>query len=137
MGLFRGAYAEYYGEASMLFVYVRVKMRLELLYFNATHIKWLTYVKVETPLKTFENSTTSWVSLRGRREGMIEDTVYIEGIGTHDVYIMHSRGATYYLDKQSGWPLKIDIAIYQQYSLSLRLIRSNIPILKEMLKSGE
>jgi len=57
--LFKGAYAKYHGETTILFVTVKMDMRLEVVDYNATHAKMLMYVKMETPLglREFQNIT--------------------------------------------------------------------------------
>ena len=134
VGWFNGAYAEYYGETYVLFVRVEAKFRLEILEFNSSHIKWLTYIKVKTPLGEREYSNTSWVNIKEHSiKNLLEDTIYIEGIGARDVYIQRSRDSTFYLDKECGWPLKIRIQV-DQFTFDMNLVKSNVPALKRMLE---
>ncbi|MEM1550442.1 MAG: hypothetical protein QXL85_04585 [Candidatus Bathyarchaeia archaeon] len=149
--LFKGAYAKYHGETTILFVTVKMDMRLEVVDYNATHAKMLMYVKMETPLglREFQNITWSDLSKKSYEfEGYnlkrtYEQEVYIEGIGTRMciIYEYEPKTAygtlmTVYVDKTVKWPIKIKFSsevtqTIPLISFELTLTESNIPGLKE------
>ena len=135
-GLFKGAYAEYYGKTSALFLTFEIKIRMELLDFNSTHQKWLFYTKIESPIGSHEDSYSRWISNDELAlNDAYEDTIYLEGIGTRDVYVLKDGEQTYYYDKETGWMLKFTYQ-YENYFFEMVLVKSNVPALKDLLNEG-
>lgn len=140
--LFRGAYAKYHGETTVLFVPVKADLRTEVVDYNATHVKLLEYFKIETPLGTREFQNVSWYDLIKKSyeiEGYTlkrtyEQEVYLESTGTRKCIVYeyeHRTGGlmTLYVDKEVMWPIKIRFSSEAAAALSidLNLVESNIP----------
>jgi len=139
---FKGAYAEYYGKTSILFVSLNITLRLEIVDINATHAKILTYIKIETPLESKVYQNTTWVNLKNYTYNIenskliknYEGTIYIEGIGTRAVRVYEYRNkdgsmTILYIDKKTEWPIKIKYTFLGQ-EIDLNLTNTNVPGLK-------
>jgi len=120
---------------------VNVTYRLEIVDINATHIKYLSYMKVESSSGSKIYQNTTWVkknSMTSTEAELIknyEDTIYIEGIGTRDVTVYEYRykdGSmlTLYYDKKAGWPVEIKYTFTSGDELVLTLTKTNVPGLK-------
>jgi len=146
--LFKGAYAKYHGETTILFVTVKLDMRLEVVDYNSTHAKILMYMKVGTPLGSQELQNVTWVDLTKKSyeiEGpepkrVYEQEIYIEDFGTRKCTIYEYESTpgnlmVIYIDKESVWPIKITFTIETQdmprISIDLKITESNIPGLKK------
>ncbi|MGB9693883.1 MAG: hypothetical protein ACPLYF_03475 [Fervidobacterium sp.] len=149
--LFRGAYAKYHGETTVLFVTVKLDLRLEVVDYNATHAKMLMYVKMETPFGSQEFQNVTWSDLTKKSyevEGYdlkrtYEQETYVEGIGTRTCVIYEYESKTspgtlmiMYVDKNVGWPIKMRFTSeatqnMPSMSLDLNLTESNIPGFKK------
>jgi len=148
--LFKGAYANYYGETTALFISVKLTVRLEVVDFNETHAKLLTYLKMDTPLGSREFQNTTWSDLTKKSYEMegynlkrsYDQEVYIENLGTRQCIIYEfesTRGGgtmTLYVDKQTMWPIKMKFSSAKtpetpSISLDLTLTETNIPGLKK------
>jgi len=149
--LFKGAYAKYYGETTVLFIPVKLNVRLEVLDFNSTHAKLLMYAKLETPFGSHEYQDVGWSDLTKKTykiEGAIlkksyEQEVYLEGIGVRKCNVYEYQSKTepkslmiMYVDKEVVWPIKIKYTteatkMMPSMSLDLNLVESNIPGLKK------
>jgi hypothetical protein len=149
--LFKGAYATYEGTTSMEVLSITVDfsftMRQEVVDFNSTHAQLLTSVSMDSSLSEPEESeTTVWVDL-SKNQYLIEEGTLVnsyeanlpfEGFGNRDcvVYEYATDGPTItiYVDKQIGWPLKMNIGMTGEDDLSLNLdinlAETNIPALK-------
>ncbi|MGC9165945.1 MAG: hypothetical protein ACP5GU_09610 [Thermoprotei archaeon] len=140
---FKGAYAVYYGKTSILFATINMTLRLEIVDINTTYAKILTYIKAETPLGVYEYQNTTWINLKNYTyniEGSnlirsYEDTIYIEKIGTRNVIVYEYRNKAgtetiYYIDKKTGWPIKIRYTSIFGQIIDLNLIDTNVPGLK-------
>lgn len=141
--LFDGAYATYSGQTTVSIVTVNMTMRLEVVDFNSTHAKLLTYMKMESNMMApIETQNTTWADLRTTSfevEGYNltqtrEDDVYIEGFGTKHCMIYEYSGPgmtmTYYVDKEIGWPLKMEFSVSEgtiDMDFNLTLKETNIP----------
>jgi len=143
--LFDGAYAEYAGQTTVSFVSLNLTMRLEVVDYNSTHAKLLTYMKMESSvMQPQEWQDTTWADLRTATatyevegydlEDMHEDDVYIEGLGTKHcmIYEYSNSGLTmkFYIDKEIGWPLKMEYTAIQDsmsMDFDLTLKETNIP----------
>jgi len=143
--LFDGAYAEYAGQTTVSFVSLDLTMRLEVVDYNSTHAKLLTYMKMESSvMQPQEWQDTTWADLRTATatyevegydlEDMHEDDVYIEGLGTKHcmIYEYSNSGLTmkFYIDKEIGWPLKMEYTAIQDsmsMDFDLTLKETNIP----------
>jgi hypothetical protein len=147
--LFKGAYAKYYGETTVLFVPVKLTMRLEVAYFNETHAKLLTYVKMESAFGSQEFQNVTWSDLTKKSyemEGLAlkrtyEQEIYIENFGTRKCVICEFESkeggtVTMYIDKETNWPIKMKFSLAQtsqtpSMSIDLTLTETNIPELKK------
>jgi len=149
--LFKGAYATYEGTTSMEVLSITVDfsftMRQEVVDFNSTHAQLLTSVSIDSSLSEPEESeTTVWVDL-SKNQYLIEEGTLVnsyeanlpfEDFGNRDciVYEYATDGPTItiYVDKQIGWPLKMNIGMTGEDDLSLNLdinlAETNIPALK-------
>jgi len=143
--LFDGAYAEYAGQTTVFTVSVNMTMRLEVVDYNSTHAKLLTYMKMTSNvMQPQEWQDTTWADLRTTTasyevegydlEGMHEDDVEIEGLGTKHcmIYEYSGTGLTmkFYVDKELGWPLKMEYHTIQgtmSMDFGLTLKKTNIP----------
>lgn len=146
--LFDGAYAEYFGETSVPITQdttmeLNMTMRLEVVEYTSTRAKLLTRVRMESNMmQPFESEDTTWTDLRGTSyevEGFNltetrEDDVYIEGLGTKHCMIFEYSGSgvtmEYYVDKEIGWPLKMEFSMTQSsihMDFNLTLKDTNIP----------
>jgi len=139
--LFVGAFAKYQGETTVLTVTVNMTMRLEVLEYNNTHAKLLTYVRMEMGIgEPFEFQNTTWADLEENSfevEGYdlmtsYEDHVYFEGLGTRLCTIFEYSSAdmdmTYYVDSGTGFPLKMAFSLSDlDMDFELTLKETNIP----------
>jgi hypothetical protein len=149
--LFKGAYATYEGTTSMDILSMTVSfsftLRQEVVDFNSTHAQLLTSVSMDTSLSAPEESeVTVWVDLSKNqyliKEGTLvnsyEANLPFESFGNRDciVYEYTTDGPTLtiYVDKQIGWPLKMNVGMTGEDDLSLdldiNLVETNIPALK-------
>jgi len=149
--LFKGAYAEYEGTTSMDVLSMTVSfsftLRQEVVDFNSTHAQLLTSVGMSSSLsEPVEEEVTVWVDLSENQylieEGTLVNTyeanLPFEGFGNRDciVYEYATDGPTLtiYVDKQIGWPLKMNVGMTGEDDLSLdldiNLVETNIPALK-------
>jgi hypothetical protein len=153
--LFKGAYANYEGEATYLTETMRFTMRMEITDLNSTHVETLVYMKIssESLGTLFDQQETSWVERKemtsfsmGDMEGYkldrtYEDNVYIEGFGTKhcNIYEYSSVDAgtgdmtlTAYMDHDLGWPLKLVFHMNvadEEINFNINLKDTNIPAL--------
>ncbi|UCF45001.1 MAG: hypothetical protein JSW44_04395 [Candidatus Bathyarchaeota archaeon] len=149
--LFEGAYAKYEGTTSMNVLSMSISfsftLRQEVVDFNSTHAQLLTSVSMDSSLTdSVENEVTVWVDLSENQylieEGTLVDSyeanLPFEGFGNRDcvVYKYTTDGPTLtiYVDKQIGWPLKMNVGMAGEDDLSLdldiNLVETNIPGLK-------
>jgi len=141
--LFKGAFAEYKGETHILLFSVEVTLRLEVVEFNKTHAKILTYTKIKTPLETSEDQTVAWIDLTNKAykteesklERVYEEERYIEGVGVRKVIVYEFKykdtTEMMYVDKETFWPVKITIKDDRLgFKLDLNIAETNIPGLK-------
>jgi hypothetical protein len=150
---FKGAYANYEGSATYLFVTMDFSMRLEIVDFNSTHIKTLYDMKLqsdsigsllneqETNWSPKENlGTFAWEKMEGYKlNRSYEDHVYIEGLGTKYCKIyefiqtdIDSTGLTMtvYVDPEISFPLKVSLdmnAENENILFDINLTDTNIP----------
>jgi hypothetical protein len=149
--LFKGAYAEYEGTTSMDILSMTVSfsftLRQEVVDFNSTHAQLLTSVGMSSSLsEPVEEEVTVWVDLSENQylieEGTLVNTyeanLPFEGFGNRDciVYEYATDGPTLtiYVDKQIGWPLKMNVGMTGEddlrLDLDINLVETNIPALK-------
>ena len=144
--LFEGAYAKYEGETTMLSYSTNMTVRLEVVDYNSTHAKLLTYVSMVMDGETYTEQETIWGDLKGEAydfegytlETSYEDHVYFEGLGTRYCmvyeYSITNMTIQIYVDKQTTWPVKMvyryDFGLSTDVSVELTLVESNIPGLK-------
>jgi len=150
--LFKGAYGNYEGSTTVNSVTIDVTLRFEVVDFNATHGKLLTYMKMTYPpelhLDPYEYQNTTWSEIHGKSYetpsatllSEHEDHIYFEGYGTRFCTVVKyacqeteaSFNITMYVDKETGWPLRIQYEYTQPivWSFDLKLVETNIPGLK-------
>ena len=144
--LFEGAYAKYEGETTILSYSTNMTVRLEVVDYNSTHAKLLTYVSMVMDGETYTEQETIWGDLKGEAydfegytlETSYEDHVYFEGLGTRHCmvyeYSITNMTIQIYVDKQTTWPVKMvyryDFGLSTDVSVELTLVESNIPGLK-------
>ena len=150
---FKGAYANYEGSATYLFVTMDFSMRLEIVDFNSTHIKTLYDMNLqsgslgsllneqETNWSPKENlGTFAWEKMEGYAlKSSYEDHVYIEGLGTKycEIYEftqidIDSGGLTMtvYVDPEISFPLKVSLDMdveNENILFEINLTDTNIP----------
>jgi hypothetical protein len=151
---FQGAYANYEGSTSFLFISLNFSMRLEIVDFNSTHVETLSDIKLQAgSLGTlFSEQATQWVPAENlgtvawdEMEGYVsggeyEDHVYIEGLGTRLCKIYEfvqidaeasNMNITVYVDPEIAWPLKLTFGITleedQNIIFDINLKDTNIP----------
>jgi hypothetical protein len=147
--LFKGAYANYHGETTILFVPIKSDMRFEVIDHNSTHAKVLTYLKIDTPVGSRETQNTVWIDITKEfrfNESMIirsyEQEVYVENFGTRNCIVYEYASTppgsliTIYVDKEVVWPVKITFTIAPTQdipgiSIDLKITDTNIPGLKK------
>lgn len=147
--LFKGAYANYAGSASVMGYGFDFSAKLQVLDFNTTHAYIQTYFKMGSSLgETVENQTSTWIELSkfnfvaGFNEANLtksyETDVNIETLGTRrcTVYEYNTDGPAMiiYIDKVLNWPVKMQIVMNGENSLNvnfeINLTDTNIPGLK-------
>jgi len=150
--LFKGAYATYEGITSMDVLSMSLSfsftLRQEVVDFNSTHAELLTSVSIDSSLsgtlkeEVMDEEVSVWVDLSENQylieEGTLvnsyEDNLPFEGFGNRDcvVYEYATDGPTLtiYVDKQIGWPLKMNVGMAGEDGLSLdldiNLVETNI-----------
>jgi hypothetical protein len=146
--LFKGAYAKYSGTAKVMFVDVSFSIKQEVVDWNSTHAQLLATVSMGSMVsEPVESEQTMWVDL-SKNQYMIEDAtlvnsyeannLYVEGVGTRNcvVYEYATDGPTMtiYVDKATGWMLKMKVSMTGEDSVSLELdinlVETNIPGLR-------
>ena len=145
--LFKGAYAEYEGETTVLFYSMNMTLRLEVVDYNSTHAKLLYYTDMEMDGESYTEQETMWGDLRENTyeiEGAVlktsyEDYVYLEGLGTRYCKVLEysivdaDTTMTFYLDMDTEWPLKMSFGMTEldvDFNVDLTLVETNIPGLK-------
>ncbi len=149
--LFKGAYAEYEGTTSMAISFMTVSfsvtVRQEVVDFNSTHAQLRASLSMSSSASTpEENAVTIWVDLSKNQYQIDESTLVnsyeanlpFTGFGNRDciVYEYATDGPTItiYVDKQIGWPLKMNMSMTGEGNLSLSLdlilVETNIPALQ-------
>jgi len=132
--LFKGAYAVYSGKTTVLFIPVEFTFRLEVLDYNSTHVKMLTYQRIDG-FASIENSTTAWQPLikttgSAPPSRTYESDLYVEGIGLRHcmvyVYEGYNNVSTVYVDKGINWPLKF------QYNYTYSFLWSDVPLFLDL-----
>lgn len=150
---FKGAYANYEGSTTYLFLAFDFSMRLEIVDFNSTHVKTLYAIKLQSGSlgSLFNEQDTNWTpkeklgtfawdELEGYTPGSTyEDNVYIEGLGSKycKVYEFTQTNIgfgdmtmTVYVDHEIMWPLKLSLdltAENENILFEINLIETNIP----------
>jgi len=144
--LFKGAYGEYEGSTTVNSMTFEVTLRFEVVDFNATHGKLLTYLRMTNPLvQPYEDQTTTWSEIYGtsyETPGATlvsehEDRMSFERFGTRSCTVLKyayqeteaSFNMIIYVDKETGWPLRIQYDYTQPIvcSFDLKLVETNIP----------
>ncbi len=144
--LFKGAYAEYEGETTVMFYSMNMTVRIEVVDYNSTHAKLLYYMDMEMDGETFTEQETMWSDLREETydvedftlETSYEDHVYFEELGTRYCMVYEYSGTNMtiqiFVDKQTTWPLKwaysYAFGLDTDINVELTLVETNIPDLK-------
>ena len=139
----KGAYATYQGSSSVLGFNIDFTAKLEIVDLNATHVEIQTDFNMSSPYFSESNSTTQWVSRENmtfQPEGLTLNftssaQITIPGLGTRSctVYQYSGQGvsATYYVDDEIQWPVRIVMSSPevegQSYSVDITLVSTNIP----------
>ena len=139
----KGAYATYEGQATILSMTVSFNARMEIIDINETHMQISTFYNMSTPYGATENTTTTWVSRENMNfepEGLPLNSTYtaqvtIPNLGTRTctVYVYDSEGisASYYVDNNIQWPIKMVMTSPtvqgQSYNMDINLVDTNIP----------
>ncbi len=139
----KGAYATYEGQATVLSMSVSYNAKLEIVDFNETHIQVMNDFNMSTPFGSSENSTTAWVSRENmtfQPDGLTLNNTYIAqvalpNLGTRSCtvyeYSNQDISATYYVDNNVQWPVKMMMTSPtvngQSYNMDINLVDSNIP----------
>lgn len=139
----KGAYATYEGQANILSTTVLFNAKMEITDLNETHLQISTYFNMSTPFGNTENTTTTWVS----RENMtfqpdeltLNSThvtqITLPNIGTRSCTVYEYKNqdisATYYIDNELQWPIKMTMTSPEvngeSYNIDINLTESNIP----------
>ncbi len=144
--LFKGAYAKYQGDTSIMGFTFSFSMRLEVLDFNSTHALMSTSLKMGSSLgEIVENENSTWVELSDLQftdafsetnmTAKYDATLDFGSLGTRSctVYEYSTDGPaiTVYVDKTVGWPLKMRATMSREgaisVSIDINLVESNIP----------
>jgi hypothetical protein len=144
--LFKGAYAKYQGDTSILGFDFNFSVRLEVLDFNSTHAYMSTSFKMESSLgEIAENENSTWVELSDFRfmdafsesnmTASYDATIDFGSLGKRSCtvyeYVTDGPTMTVYIDKEVGWPLKMKATMNGEDSISvsidINLVETNIP----------
>lgn len=142
--LFKGAYAKYKGTTTLMFMNFNVEMRQEVKDFNTTHAELQIFLSLASDFEeNEETNTTVWIDLEENNyeiddaalTNKYEITETFDKFGSREciVYEYSTEGPTIliYVDKQIGWPLKMNMEITGEddinLSLDIELIETNIP----------
>lgn len=147
--LFKGAYATYEGDTSIVGFVFGFSVKLEVLDYNSTHAYMSTSLKMESSLgEIAENENSTWVELsdfsftdafsESNMTASYDATLDFGSLGTRSctVYEYQTDGPnmTVYVDKIVGWPLKMKATMAGEDSLSvsidINLVETNIPALQ-------
>lgn len=145
--LFKRAYGTYEGTTTVNSVTINSAVRFEVVDFNATHGKLLTYLRMTNPnplVPPYEYQTATWSEIYGTSYetpsatllSKNETHVDFEG-STRDCTVLKyayretdpSFNMTMYVDKEINWPLRIQYDYTQPkvFSVDLELVETNIP----------
>jgi len=138
----KGAYATYEGQTSVLGVSISFTAKMEIVDLNSTHVEIQTDFNMSSPFGNEENTTTTWVSrsnMTYQPEGLALNSTYqtqvtVPSLGSVSctAYVYSSQGitATYYVDIQIQWPVKMTMTSPmisgQAYSIDVNLVDTNI-----------
>jgi len=138
----KGAYATYEGQTSVLGVSISFTAEMEIVDLNSTHVEIQTDFNMSSPFGNEENTTTTWVSrsnMTYQPEGLALNSTYqtqvtVPSLGSVSctAYVYSSQGitATYYVDNQIQWPVKMTMTSPmisgQAYSIDVNLVDTNI-----------
>jgi len=148
--IFKGAFAKYEGSTSVMGFAFDFSAKLEILDFNSTHAYVSTLFNMgSSPGETVDEETSEWVELSNTSfigafihatnvTKSYEAVLNFGDLGTRSctVYEIATDGPTMtvYVDNRFGWPLKMEISINGEGSLTLsmeiKLVDTNIPALK-------
>jgi hypothetical protein len=139
-----GDYAVYSGQADVLSTTVTFNARMEITGLNDTSVQISTDTNMSTPFGSTENATTTWESRENMTflpDGFTQcnstytSQITLPNIGTRSctVYVYQSQEltATYYVDNEFQWPLKMTMSSPEveglSYSIDVNLVETNIP----------
>jgi hypothetical protein len=137
--MFKGAYADFQGQASASGYTMNVTMHIEVLDYNSTQAKILTATSVDYGLgPPITSNQTSWVDTskndynleNGNLTDTYSTTVTLTNLGSRSctAYVYSSTGMTLtvYVDNNDLFPVKIS-ETSESYNLDLLLVSTNIP----------
>jgi len=144
--LFKGAFAKYQGDTSIMGFDFNFSVRLEVLDFNSTHAYMSTSFKMESSLgEIAENENSTWVELsdfqfmdtfsESNMTTSYDATLDFGSLGTRSCtvyeYVTDGPTMTVYIDKTVGWPLRMKATMNGEDSISvsidINLVETNIP----------
>jgi hypothetical protein len=140
--LFKGAYADYEGIATITFFNINMKVHIEVVDCNETHAKLLMRATVSAMGVNETSTNTTWVDLRNENyivsgkkpDKVYDETINVKGIGKLDckVYEYHEDSSVtrIYVDKETVWPVKMEFEEPTIGTLTLTITDTNIPGLK-------
>lgn len=147
--LFKGAYAQYQGSTSVMGIDFSFSATQEVLDFNSTHAYISTSFSMGSDLGESANEENStWVPLSqfgllsafsdSNITSSYDATLNFGSLGTREctIYEVATDGPTMtvYVDKVTGWPLKMKATMTGEdnisLSLDINLVETNIPELK-------
>ena len=142
--LFKGAYAKYKGTTTLMFMSFNVEMRQEVKDFNTTHVELQTFLSFDSDFgESEETNATVWIDLEENNYEIADATLTnkyeitetFDKFGSREcvVYEYSTEGPTIllYVDKEIGWPLKMNMEITGEddinLSLDIELTETTIP----------
>jgi len=153
--LFKGAYADYQGETTLLFVPVKVKVHMEILDLNSTHVQLLIHYKIES-IFTNESSKIEWVKIEDAEKEqthisnendhsltrIYEEQLYLESVGLRECTVYeytNNETIRYYIDKKTGWLISMRMTSSAStffnstvtFNINIDITNTNIPDLKK------
>ena len=140
--MFKGAYATYEGQIESLSIPCSIDAKIQVTDLNATHIQIRTDSTIATTFTpTLTDQTIYWVNktninFQPKGETLAKTyntTINVNNIGNRDCiaydYTNEAINATYYIDKDLQWPLRIVYTTAfenQTYTIEFNLKDSNI-----------
>ena len=145
--LFKGAYAEYFGESSLGAI-----MCFKVLDFNGTHVQLNMYVFMwiqKSPIHVANK--TEWIKIEEIHKAptllmqgnytltdTYQEEIYLTGLGERNCTVYEYKNhetIQCYIDKQTGWIIKMKTTLtlvgMDKFHININLEETNIPQLKK------